>query len=137
VAQERTVIAMGDATDMLRGFARECALSVAHLWKASPLVLEYLRTGDMTLAAEAEALARSAWSAELARSASAELARSASAELAELARSASAARATLMVAQKETAEAQAWSVMSASSAYKEQPRNRFRELCFEFIQKAA
>ncbi len=49
VGTARTVIWMADATGALREFARWCALEVAHLWDAPPVVLEYLRTGDERL----------------------------------------------------------------------------------------
>ena len=35
-----------DATEVLRSFARKCALDVVHLWKAPPVVKRYLRTGN-------------------------------------------------------------------------------------------
>ena len=38
-----------DATEVLRSFARKCALDVVHLWEAPPVVKRYLRTGDPKL----------------------------------------------------------------------------------------
>lgn len=49
VATERTVIAMGDATEMLRKFSRLCALDVIHLWDAPQVVIDYLNTGDESI----------------------------------------------------------------------------------------
>ena len=46
VGRERRIIASADATNMLREFARWCALQVVHLWNVPPVVLEYLTTGD-------------------------------------------------------------------------------------------
>jgi len=46
VCRERTICARIDATDLLRSYARKCALDVAHLWECPPIMLEYLKTGD-------------------------------------------------------------------------------------------
>lgn len=43
------VIWQYDATPVLRQFAREVALDVAHLWNAPPVVLRYLKTGDESI----------------------------------------------------------------------------------------
>lgn len=48
VCTERTVIAAIDATEILRSFARQCALDVAHLWSMPAVVQEFLDTGDET-----------------------------------------------------------------------------------------
>lgn len=45
-AQRRVIIQRIDATELLRQFARECALNVIHLWDAPDVVREYLETGD-------------------------------------------------------------------------------------------
>lgn len=45
-ASDSTAIAYIDATDLLFGFARQCALDVAHLWDAPEEWLHELRTGD-------------------------------------------------------------------------------------------
>jgi hypothetical protein len=42
-----------DATEVLRQFARKCALDVIHLWDAPDLVVQYLKTGDESLRAAA------------------------------------------------------------------------------------
>ena len=61
VCRERRILSRIDATDLLRMFAREQALSVLHLWKNPPVaVVEYLKTGDMTLR---EAAREAAWGA--------------------------------------------------------------------------
>src|ERR1700688_2326857 len=44
--RKRTYIAMIDATDLLRRFARQQALSVIHLWDAPAVVSQYLETGN-------------------------------------------------------------------------------------------
>lgn len=66
-ASERTVIAMVDATDTLRAFARSCALDVIDKWDAPSVVREYLETGNEELRESAESAA--AWSVELAAAA--------------------------------------------------------------------
>ena len=52
-ATKRTYIASFDAESVLRQFARECALSVIHLWDAPQVVKDYLKTGDEKLRAAA------------------------------------------------------------------------------------
>src|SRR5690348_4555471 len=42
VATERTALWGFDAADMLREFARKCALDVVHLWDAPEVVIRYL-----------------------------------------------------------------------------------------------
>ena len=49
VCRERRTIWQMDATDLLRDFARKCALDVVHLWKAPDVVMRYLKTGDESL----------------------------------------------------------------------------------------
>ena len=49
VATKRTTIAIADCTDILRAFARKCALDVLHLWDAPEVVERYLRTGDESI----------------------------------------------------------------------------------------
>ena len=49
VCRERTILWAYDATSVLHHFARLCALDVAHLWDAPPVVLRYLRTGNKEL----------------------------------------------------------------------------------------
>ena len=64
-ATRRTYIAGGvDATDLLRKFARQCALDVAHLWDMPEVVRRYLETGDESLSAAArDAASDAAWAA--------------------------------------------------------------------------
>ena len=52
-----------DAEDVLRAFARRCALDVIHLWEAPPAVVDYLKTGDESSQAAAGA---AAWAARAA-----------------------------------------------------------------------
>ena len=64
ISRNRVILWRLDATDLLRKFARRCALDVAHLWDAPEIVLNYLRTGDESIRAAAWAAARdSAWAA--------------------------------------------------------------------------
>ncbi len=64
VASERVILWRIDGEDLLRRFARRCALDVIHLWDAPKVVLEYLKTGDEELRGDAGAAARdSAWDA--------------------------------------------------------------------------
>ena len=60
VCTQRTILWRVDATDLLRRFARQCALDVAHLWKMPPVVLRYLKTGDETIRDAARNAARDA-----------------------------------------------------------------------------
>lgn len=106
-ASERTVIAMADATETLRAFARSCALDVIDKWKAPAVVREYLETGNEGLRESAKSESWSAaksamWSAEAAaKSAAWSAARSA-----EAAESAvwSAARSAELAAQSAAAQ---------------------------------
>ena len=58
VATQRTHLWCYDATEVLRRFARLCALDVLHLWDAPVIVVRYLRTGD-------ESIRAAAWDAAL------------------------------------------------------------------------
>ena len=73
VSTERTILWRIDATDVLRKFARRCALDVAHLWDMPPVVRRFLETGDETIRAAARDAARdardAAWAAQAARDA--------------------------------------------------------------------
>ena len=56
---ERTYLAGGvDISETLRAFACSCALEVVHLWNAPEIVIEYLKTGDRKLRAEAQEAAQ-------------------------------------------------------------------------------
>ena len=48
-ASQRTHLWRLDIDDILRDFARHCALDVVHLWDAPDLVVRYLKTGDESL----------------------------------------------------------------------------------------
>ena len=64
VASERTILWRVDGEDLLREFARKCALDVIHLWDAPSVVREYLETGDESKRDAAWAAARdAAWDA--------------------------------------------------------------------------
>ena len=60
VCAERTIIKRIDAEPLLRDFARWCALKVVHLWDAPDVVVEYLKTGNESLRADARDAARDA-----------------------------------------------------------------------------
>ena len=64
VARQRTILWRVNSTDVLRKFARQCALDVAHLWNMPSVVRQYLETGDESLMAAASAAVRdAAWDA--------------------------------------------------------------------------
>ena len=60
VCRRRMIVRRIDATDLLRSYARWCALSVIHLWDAPAVVREYLETGDERKRAAAWDAARDA-----------------------------------------------------------------------------
>jgi hypothetical protein len=62
VCRERMIVKRIDATDLLRYFARQYALDVAHLWDMPAVVRAYLE-GDDSLRAAAGAAAGAAWAA--------------------------------------------------------------------------
>ena len=97
-ATQRTYLAGFDATDILRLFARKCALDVIHLWDAPDVVKRYLETGDESLRAAAWAAAgAAAWAA--ARAAAGAAAGAVAWD---------AARAALLAAAWDAARAAAW-----------------------------
>ena len=53
VGRRRKILASIDATDLLREFARWCALQVIHLWECPDVVRRYLETGDESIRAAA------------------------------------------------------------------------------------
>lgn len=57
VCHERRPLWGYDATNVLRLFARRCALDVIHLWDAPDVVKRYLETGDESLRAAARGAA--------------------------------------------------------------------------------
>jgi len=52
-AESRTYLWGFDAEDVLRRFARKCALDVIHLWNPPQIVVDYLNTSDESLRAAA------------------------------------------------------------------------------------
>ncbi len=60
VATERKVLWMMDCERVMRPFARQCALDVAHLWDMPDIVRRYLETGDESIRDAARAAARDA-----------------------------------------------------------------------------
>ena len=59
-ASDRRYLWGYDTNDVLRTFARRCALDVIHLWDAPDVVTRYLKTGDESLRDAAWAAARAA-----------------------------------------------------------------------------
>jgi hypothetical protein len=55
VGRRRKIIATINAEELLKQFARWCALQVIHLWNVPPVVREYLETGNEDLWEEARA----------------------------------------------------------------------------------
>jgi hypothetical protein len=56
VATRRRVISWIDGEEVMRKFARMCALDVVHLWDAPDVVVRYLKIGD-------ESIRDAAWTA--------------------------------------------------------------------------
>jgi hypothetical protein len=154
VSNKRKIVKSIDATELLRKFARLCALNSLQFWKDSvPIVVkEYLETGDESKRVAAESAARSAtrsaarsaaesaaqsaaWSAwSAARSAAESAARSArsAAETAERSAAETAAEAAHATAAESAAWSAAWSAWSAArSAAEEKQRALFKQLVME------
>jgi hypothetical protein len=53
VCSERTILWRASGEQVLRQFARMCALDVLHLWDAPAIVVQYLKTGDESIRAAA------------------------------------------------------------------------------------
>ena len=85
VASRRRIIATIDATDLLDGYTRWCALRIIDRWDAPDIVRRFLETGDDTLRSEA---IKAAWVATEARTAWVAEARAAWAAAAKAARTA-------------------------------------------------
>lgn len=115
-ARHREYAAMQDATDMLRQFAREQALSVIHLWEAPDVVRQYLESGDERLRAAAARAAWVSWSAKASRAAKAAWAAAAAWDAWQIAKA----------AKDDAAKAAVWD--AAASAASAAARKRFREL---------
>ena len=60
VCSERTILWRVDAEDVLRKFARLCALDVINLWNAPAVVVDYLKTGNNEIRDAAMAAAMAA-----------------------------------------------------------------------------
>jgi hypothetical protein len=111
VATERVIIHRIDATELLRKFARQCALNVIHLWNPPTVVVEYLKTGNESLRAAARAAASAAaWAAARAASAAA------SAAAWDAARAAGAAGAARAARAARDAAGAAWAAAGAAGA---------------------
>jgi len=69
VGRRRRIIGRADATEMLRRFAADQALTVAHLWDMPTVVRDYLETLDesarVNAETAAEAAARDVWAARV------------------------------------------------------------------------
>lgn len=120
----RKYLAVQDATKILQIFARECALSVLHLWNPSPVVKEFLTTGDTQLAADAAYEADAAEYAAYAAANAAYAAASATANAAYAANAANAANAA--------ANAAEYAAYAAENV-RVQQRNRFAQLVAELF----
>jgi hypothetical protein len=124
-ARRRRIIRRIDATDMLRLFARQCALDVIHLWDAPPVVRQYLETGDETLRDAARAAAwAAAWAA--ARAAAGDAARDAARAAArDAARDAAWDAWAARAAAGDAARDAAW---DARAAARDAQRKRFTDM---------
>ena len=123
VSSERTIIATIDATQLLRRFAADQALSVAHLWPMPDVVREYLVDLD-------EAKRSAAWSA--ARSAAGSAAESAAWSAAR-SDAWSAAGSAAWSAARSAAESAAWS--TARSAARSAASNNFNNHVYAAFEK--
>ena len=64
VCRERTILWRVDGENVLKRFARKCALDVAHLWDMPDIVRQYLDTGDEDIrSAASRAASRAAYGA--------------------------------------------------------------------------
>jgi hypothetical protein len=61
VCRRRLIVRRIDATELLLGYTRWCALQVIDLWDAPDVVRQYLETGDESLMAASWAAARASW----------------------------------------------------------------------------
>jgi hypothetical protein len=66
VCSERTILWRASGEQVLRKFARMCALDVLHLWDAPDIVVQYLKTGDQSIRAAARDASDAARDADLA-----------------------------------------------------------------------
>lgn len=63
VGRRRKILKRIDATQLLRLFARQCALDVVHLWESPDVVKQYLETGEESLRAAVGDAAGAVWDA--------------------------------------------------------------------------
>ena len=112
VARRRRVIRAIDATEVLRRFACEQALAVAHLWNCPPVVRRFLETRDESLRTAAGV---AVWTAGAAASAAAGAAAGAAASAAAGAAASAAAGAAASAAARAAARAAAWAAAWAAA----------------------
>jgi len=128
-----------DATEILRKFARMCALDVVHLWDAPQVVMDYLKTGDESIRTTARDAARdaatAAWYAAwyATRDAAEAVAMSAAAE--------AAARDAAEDATRAASEAVAMSSTDAArdaayAGFREKQSRRLSRILIEALQEA-
>lgn len=122
-SRNRTAIAVIDAAPICRQFARDQALSVAHLWDMPAVVKEYLETGDEKLRIAARAAADDA--AYAARAAAANAAYAAADAAINAAAVINAARAAAAYAARAAAYAARAAATDAAA------RKRFNEMIEE------
>ena len=134
-ALSRTYIAVANADNVLREFARWCALQVVHLWDCPIDVIEYLQTGDKDLR---DAAMNIAWNAT--RAAAWDSAARVAAWNATRAIAWDAARATSWDAARAVATDAAWNAAhedaawdAAMKATREKQNKKLEEMLFELI----
>ena len=116
---ERTYVSGGiDISDLLRLFARKCALDVIHLWEPPDIVVKYLKTGGELIRAAAWDAAGTAWTASDAVSDAASAAASAASDAVSVARAAARAASAASDAASDAASAAgtAWTASAARAA---------------------
>ena len=139
---ERTYMSGGyDCTELLRLFARKCALDVIHLWDAPKIVKQYLKTGDESLRAAARAAANAAAWADARAAAWAAAGAAARADARDAARDAAyaaadAARAAAWDAAGAAARAAAWDAAraAAGAAYITKANKRLIAMLSKYLQ---
>ena len=116
VASRRRIDRRIDATELLRSFARTCAMDVIDLWEVPEVVRQYLATGDETIRRAAKDVA---WSDEY------DAARAAARDAA-----CGAAMDAAWYAARAAARDAAWHAgwQSAFSASRERQRDRFADM---------
>ena len=128
VGRQRTILASIDATELLRVFARWCAMQVVHLWNAPEVVIEYLHTGNESLRSAASAAAwATAWASDAARDAAWSVVRAASKTVARSEASDAASAAAWAIARASDAASAAASD-AARDAASDAQRTRFAEI---------